>query len=265
MAKKKNSLLWKITPADGGPVSYLFGTMHVRDEQAFGWIPLAQQAVDQCDCFATEYDFNESDPAVFEALMQLPEGMSLQQMLPRGAWKRLVFQVEKKLPGYNAEMLQHQHPMAVSTLLTVAMLAETQAFTVDETLWQHASEAGKTLLGVESFDEQVELVRQIPMETHLKGLVHFLKNPEREKRKLKRMMRLYAEGDIQALYQSAKKGMKGKRKTLLNPRNIRMAARIAEIAREKSLFCAVGAAHLAGGKGLIRLLKKAGFKVTSTP
>lgn len=261
MPKKNNSLLWKISPVGGGPASYLFGTMHVRDEQAFGWIPLALQAIEQCDLFATEYDFTETDPAVYEELMQLPEGMSLRSMLPRGAWKRLEFQVGKKLPGQRAEFLEQQHPMAVSTLLTVAMLVETRAQTVDETLWSHAGAMGKTMLGIESFAEQVDLVRQIPMDTHLKGLIHLLKNVEREKRKLKRMMRLYAEGDIQALYQSAKKGMQGKRKVLLTPRNVRMAERIAGIASEQSLFCAVGAAHLAGNKGLIRLLKKAGFKV----
>lgn len=39
----KNSLLWKITPP-GGPTSYLFGTMHVRDLRAFGWLETAQNA-----------------------------------------------------------------------------------------------------------------------------------------------------------------------------------------------------------------------------
>ncbi len=75
------------------------------------------------------------------------------------------------------------------------------------------------------------------------------------------MMRRYADGEIQALYQSAKKDAKGMRKILLYRRNKLMAKRFGEIARTQSLFCAVGAGHLAGGKGMLRLLKKAGFKV----
>jgi uncharacterized protein YbaP (TraB family) len=51
------------------------------------------------------------------------------------------------------------------------------------------------------------------------------------------------------------------RKLLLYERNTIMAERFAEIARQESLFCAVGAGHLSGKKGLLRLLKKEGFKV----
>jgi uncharacterized protein YbaP (TraB family) len=51
------------------------------------------------------------------------------------------------------------------------------------------------------------------------------------------------------------------RKALLFDRNKIMARRFAEMARQNSLFCAVGAGHLAGQKGMLRLLKKQGFKV----
>ena len=40
-----------------------------------------------------------------------------------------------------------------------------------------------------------------------------------------------------------------------------MTKRFAKIARSQTLFCAVGAGHLAGQKGMLRLLKKKGFNV----
>ncbi len=49
---------------------------------------------------------------------------------------------------------------------------------------------------------------------------------------------------------------------MLYERNEIMARRFVEIASERSLFCAVGAGHLAGEKGMLRQLKKQGFKTT---
>ena len=75
------------------------------------------------------------------------------------------------------------------------------------------------------------------------------------------MMQWYREGDIRQLFQVAKKDARGMRRLLLYERNASMVKRFSEIALGKSLFCAVGAGHLAGAKGMLRLLKKQGFKL----
>jgi hypothetical protein len=144
----------------------------------------------------------------------------------------------------------------------MAFLIEESVHSLDETLWNHAKSQGKTTTGVETFADQLETLRNIPFEQHLKGLTWLLKNYNRHKTRMHKMMERYAAGEIQALYQAAKKDAKGMRKTLLYRRNKLMAKRFVEIARTQSLFCAVGAGHLAGGKGMLRLLKKEGFKVS---
>lgn len=257
---KKNSLLWRISPAAGGKASYLFGTMHVRDLRAFGWLELAKECLAECDCFAAEFDFSETDPAALSAALALPEGKSLQDYLSRGAWKRLEHYAQEKL-GTSAESLQYQHPMSVSTMLSTIFMAEEMSHSLDETLWRHALMLGKSTTGVESFSDQIETLHRIPFELHIKGLTWLLKNHKRQKNRLKKMMQRYAKGEIQELYKATKKDAKGMRNVLLYRRNHLMAKRFAEIAQEKTLFCAVGAGHLSGGKGMLRLLKKAGFKV----
>ncbi|MFN0212772.1 MAG: TraB/GumN family protein [Saprospiraceae bacterium] len=258
--KAENSLLWKVTPRAGGRDSYLFGTMHVRDLRAFGWLELAKDYVAECDVFATEFDFSETDSAALSVALELPEGKDLEQLLSPQAWKHLDRYAQKKL-GAKAEIFRDQHPMTVSTALSMAFLLEESAHSLDETLWQHARALGKRTTGVETFADQLATLRKIPFEQHLKSLTWLLKNYGRHKTRLHKMMRRYANGEIQALYQSAKKDAKGMRKILLFQRNLLMARRFAEIADNEPLFCAVGAGHLAGGKGMLRLLKKSGFKV----
>ncbi|MCW5922123.1 MAG: TraB/GumN family protein [Saprospiraceae bacterium] len=256
----KNSLLWKITPPDGGPASYLFGTMHVRDLRAFGWLETAKRHIDACETFATEFDFSDADETALAEALRLPNGATLDTLLKPSVWKNLDFYCRKKL-GCTAEIMRSQHPMAVMTALSTAFLTDESAHSLDEALWHHARAVGKKTTGVETFADQLETLRKIPLEQHLKSLTWLLKNYGRQKRRLKKMMGWYASGDIRQLYQAAKKDAKGMRRVLLYERNKLMAGRFAEIAREHTLFCAVGAGHLAGGKGMLRLLKKAGFKV----
>lgn len=256
----KNSLLWRVTPADGGPVSYVFGTMHVRDLRAFGWLDLANSRLDRCDVFATEFDFAETDPLAVAQVMKLPEGATLDQLLKPGAWKNLQRYCRKKL-GIPAEQLRLLHPMTVTLALTNALLADEAGSSLDETLYDYAKSSGKKTTGVETFEEQLNTLKSISLDQHVKSLTWLLKNYNRQKRRLKRMLRWYKDGDLKQLYRSAKRDAKGMRKALLYDRNQLMASRFAEKARETSLFCAVGAGHLAGKKGMLRLLKKQGFRI----
>ena len=258
----KNALLWQLSPKKGGPDSYLFGTMHVRDLRAFESLDLAKICLEQCEVFATEFDFSETDVHAVAEIMQLPGNQGLDELLQPGAWKNLDFYCQKKLgvPAANMRML---HPMTVSLALTNALLSDEASYSLDETLWEYAKEIGKKTTGVETFEEQLQTLRNIPFEQHLKSLTWLLKNYSRQKRRMKKMLDWYRDGDLQKLYRSAKKDAKGMRKALLFNRNKLMARRFADIASTESLFCAVGAGHLAGQKGLLRLLKKRGFRVRS--
>lgn len=262
--RKKDSLLWQLTPREGGPVSYLFGTMHVRDQRAFTWLKQACACVDECEVFAVEFDFSQADPAATNAALTLPEGITLQQLLGRNAWKSLDFHCRKKL-GVPPEVFQKAHPMRVQVALTQVLLSDEAARSLDETLWAYAKTMGKQLTGVETFEKQLEMLRNIQPERYAKNLTWWLKNYGSQRQRLRQMMRWYREGHLRQLYQAARRDARGLRRPLLLERNERMAKRFAEIARCKSLFCAVGAAHLAGGKGLLRLLKNAGFTVKPVP
>ena len=183
----KNALLWRLRPKNGGPDSYLFGTMHVRDLRAFAWLDAAKARLETCDVFATEFDFSETDPAAIAAVMQLPEDSSLDQLLKPGAWKNLEFYCRKKL-GIPPENIRRLHPMPVSLSLTNALLANGAEYSLDETLCEYANALEKKTAGVETFEEQLDTLRNIPFEQHVKSLTWLLKNYKRQKRHLKKML-----------------------------------------------------------------------------
>lgn len=256
----KNSLLWRVTPAGGEPDSFLFGTMHVRDARAFEWLEAAYHCLEKCEVFATEFDFSETDGAALALALQLPEGQSLDTLLGPGTWKNLTHYCRKKL-GIPADNMRNLHPMTVALALTNALLADEATLSLDETLYEYARALDKKTTGVETFEDQLATLKNIPFEHHLKSLNWLLKNYSRQKRRLKKMMQWYREGDIRQLFQVAKKDARGMRRLLLYERNASMVKRFSEIALGKSLFCAVGAGHLAGAKGMLRLLKKQGFNL----
>ncbi|MCS6928115.1 MAG: TraB/GumN family protein [Saprospiraceae bacterium] len=259
-SKKTNTLLWQVSPREGGPVSYLFGTMHTRDLRAFTWLDLAYARIEQCEVFAAEYNFSQTDSAALATALLLPEGTTLDQLLSRRAWKNLAFYAKRKL-DLPPETLRQAHPMYVQMVLTTALLREEAPYPLDEALWMYALNKGKSITGLETFEEQLEVLRRIPLEDQLKSLTYFLKHYRRQRERLKAMLRWYQEGNIRSLYQASRRDARWLRRPLLLERNVRMAKRFAEIAHRQSLFGAVGAAHLAGGKGMLRLLKQAGFRI----
>lgn len=232
--------------------------MHVRDASAFTWFEAATRRLSDCEVFAAEFDFAEADEAALAAALRLPGGATLDHFLRPGVWKKLDRHARKKL-GTTAEAFRQLHPMNVASALTAALMRETAQASLDETLWNFARAYGKEITGVETFDSQLDTLRKIPFEAHLKNLVWLTKNYGRQKRRVRKMLAWYEAGDIRQLYEAARRDAKGLRRVLLYERNASMTRRFAEIAAQRSLFCAVGAGHLAGEKGMLRLLKNAGF------
>ena len=52
---------------------------------------------------------------------------------------------------------------------------------------------------------------------------------------------------------------------MLDRRNLTMARRIDELASSRRLLVAVGALHLAGPQGLVKLLRQRGYQVSPAP
>jgi len=261
MSKKKSSLLWRLEGSQWSAPSYLFGTMHVKDQRAFGFIEEVFKRIDACQTFATEFNLEEAAHQTQSDAMDLPEGYTLEELLGAKKFKK-VGKVFQKATGLDINHFNNCQPILISNLMSESILSADMPLSLDETLWKYARSNDRVVLGIETFQEQLEILKKIPLEYQVKSLLDIARNFKSYRKQLLKMTGMYESADLHQLHQSARKSVKGMRKLMLYNRNVIMADRIAKMAAEQSLFAAVGAGHLGGKKGVLSLLKKKGIKVS---
>lgn len=259
-SKKQKSLLWKIQHKKSSCTSYLFGTMHVRDKSAFFENPNLFAYIDQSDSFYAEFNFDEADSALTTQYMLLPDGGKVTDQLTVKQSAALD-QLLQSATGNPLEQFERFKPMMLINLVSESLFSKDYNVPLDFYLFNHAQAQGKKMGGVESFEEQLQIMKNIPLKGQYQSLVSLIKKQKAFKRQIRKMGEYYVSMDIDKLYKSAKKSAKGMRKILIYNRNRIMADRIGLTALEENAFFAIGAGHLAGGKGVLRHLKKHGFKV----
>jgi uncharacterized protein YbaP (TraB family) len=101
----------------------------------------------------------------------------------------------------------------------------------------------------------------MPISEQVKMVMETLKEEENAKKKFEEMQQIYLEQDLDRLYRLTKDESTSLNRSFLEDRNIDWIPKIENISKDKLVFIAVGAAHLAGSEGVIELLMKKGFQV----
>lgn len=258
MKKSKQSLLWKITKEDLSYPSYLFGTMHVRHSKAFQFNDLAEEKIKCCDTFATEFDLAKVDmDALFEAFA-LPDNKTLHDYISPKKFQKIQ-RILIKTFGVDLNFFILKKPALITNIISDKILSEEGAIALDQYLHEFATAQEKQIVGIETFEEQLEIMQKMPLDKQIQGLIALARNPTKYRQKVLKTADLYQTGNPQHIYKVAKKGAGDLRKILLYKRNHIMTERIAALVNKQSLFAAIGAGHLAGKQGVLRLLKLQGF------
>lgn len=252
-------MLWKLTPPESGFVSYLFGTMHIRDQRAFSGLDVVYACIDECQVFALEIDLNEKSGLDEDALLRLPGHSTLHDHLTPNAFIRLR-KIFLKAFGIDIALLSRYSPLALTDILTAQVLSEDNLLFLDAHLWGYAETRGKKTIGIETAGEQSSLLERISMDVQVKMLREIGKNARSFKSLIHRMAEVYQRGDLKNLYRLSRRSAGTLRKQMLFDRNEIMANRLVELLPGQSVFCAIGAGHLWGGKGVLRLLKRRGIR-----
>lgn len=260
---EKKSLLWKISGNGLTKESYLFGTIHISCDATLPKKVLT--ALDKTEQLCLELDMDDPNMQLeMMSKMMMKDGVTIQSLMSAEDFK-LVDDFFKKQSGFSLKMMNTVKPFALSAMLYPKMLdCPMQSYETE--LMKVAKAQNEETIGLETFSEQLAVFDAIPYQTQVNELIKTAKSDlDRDKKELQEMLDLYKTEDVEALIKYTEKSdnelTSGFMDELLNNRNSNWIERIEKIAKDKPTFFGVGAAHLGGQKGVIKLLQQKGYKV----
>lgn len=256
----EKSLFWQLESATG-QVSYLFGTMHTDDNRVTDFSPAVLQALKHTDVFMLEVA--DAPPP---SLLQLSQG-DLKQFLTEAELEKVMRLAEIHVMPSEAVLKMKPWLLAV-----IFDLPKPQTpFAQDLLLKAKAEELDKQVLGLEGAQEHFGVMDSMTQDEQLQMLRAVLKRSQKQKENdFEKLIKAYMGGDAEQVASMDDAMTRGvlpaalwqrMRVKLLDERNVVMAARSIDQAKQHPVFIAVGAAHLAGPTGLLQAFKQAGFKL----
>lgn len=256
----EKGLFWKME-SPTGVTSYLFGTMHTDDNRISSFAPSVENALKSTDLFMME-----AEPLTNPSMLMMDKDLSTYL-------NEAEFDKVRELADFHSMHIGAAMRMKPWLLAVIFDLPKPQSgFEQDNMLMARAEELAKEVRGIESGVEHFSVMDNFSLDEQLVMLRAVLKRPSEEKEaNFEKLISAYLAGDsdnIAALDEQMTGSILPKemwvkmRTKLIDERNVVMAQRTIEKAKEKPVFIAVGASHLAGDGGLISAFKKAGFKLS---
>lgn len=270
--KLEKSLLWKIT-GKGIKPSYLFGTIHIIGANDYIWTPSMNKAFQKTKKLVTEIDMSKQLSMAMEmmALAPMKGDKTLEDILSKEdyATVKKYFLEEAKSPEAKMTfgLAKTWQPMLLMSLLYPEMIeGPVKMYEMELTKLAKAKEM--EFGGLETVKDQMSIFHTIPYEQQAETLVESVNDLRSGKGKaradLANMITYYKAQDVDGLLEVMGDEMEkmDNQEAMLDDRNEKWIPQIIATSKKTPTFYAVGAGHLGGKKGVVRLLRAAGYKVT---
>ena len=263
---EQKGLLWKIE-RDGVKPSFLLGTMHSEDPRVVKVAPEVQRAFDASTSFTMEVVLDTQTIADTAQAMVFSDGRDLKTVLGTELYNKIVPLMAQH--GVPETILPVYKPWAI--FLTLSMPPAKTGVFLDAALYEAALTQKKVVHGLETVKEQLSIFDRMTAEEQSQLVADAVKHFGELKGVFEEMIGIYLKRDLpglQALNEkyTASDDSKLEQKLmaeLIDVRNLRMVERMAPRLKEGKAFVAVGALHLPGDHGLLRLLEKQGYRVSA--
>jgi hypothetical protein len=259
--------LWVVKDAD--TTIYLFGTVHLLPHDTDWHFPALDQAL--ADSQAMYVEIVDDDQANMTALV-LRYGMDmthpLEGLLTPFDRDRLAHAARlANVPGGMAA-LNVMRPWLAALTLTIAPLTQAgldPAAGVDRQLRAAMEKAGKPVRGLETAEQQIRFLADMPQSMQLAMLRSTLRDTDRATADFEAIVAAWKDGDDDALARLENDLMRKQEpelyRRLLVERNQAWAKRIEGLLQQPGIvFIAVGAAHLAGPDSVQAQLARDGIE-----
>lgn len=264
----KGPAMWHVADADSDV--YIFGSFHLLPAGVNWQRADIKTAFNKAMLLVLETDVrNENSGAVAGLVTQYGIASKDQPLRSRlSPEERAKFEevcTALKLP---AERLDAFQPWFAATALTVqyaqnkGLAAESG---VEATLITQATTAKKQFAFLETPEEQIRFLAELPADVQMKMLTATLDELKNADAEMEAMQKAWASGDTAEMAKVFDKSIKEVPElynALITERNKRWADEITRLMAGKgTVFIAVGAGHLVGNGSVIALLREHGLKV----
>jgi uncharacterized protein YbaP (TraB family) len=240
--------LWKVQKP-GGPIIWLYGTIHVAGLAAVPASAIA--ALDGAKRFASELGDVEPEVDKVGELARLPFGKVLDQMLPADDWYDLVDAMRGTM---KEDDLRHAAPWFAMTRLT-SKLAPSPKPSMDDALTDRAKDHHVPVDPLESWEAQIQALVDGVSVADLQQAIHQRTTIGCE---VETLRALYDNGDATMLEPLL---VVRDQATIIDARNAKWQAQLEHYAADGGAFVAVGLGHLLGEHGLVAVFGRAGYTV----
>lgn len=257
-ASHAQSVLWEISGNGLKKKSYLFGTIHIKDKRVFEFDKVLYKKLKSCKTFAMEITPDASNLAKITKGMMLEDGKTLKDIYSPEEYQ-LLSDTLKKYTGMPIMLFNTMKPMVLLSMVMESQMPSEKAEALDFHLYNYAKDKKLETLSIETPEEQIAAISNVTPDYVLKTFKEIASSDV----PYEKMVKFYCSAELDSLYEYLQEEDSEGFSTeqLLDERNVRMAERIAKMAKDKPVFAAVGAGHLWGEMGVINLLKSEGFKV----
>jgi uncharacterized protein YbaP (TraB family) len=240
--------------------------MHSEDPQVVRLPTPVQHAFDRSRAVTLEVILDPESLLAMTSGFMLGDGTTLESHIGAPLYRRAVDAMAAY--GIPEIVVSTMKPWAVAvTLMTPP--AES-GMVLDLVLYQRAVTGGKPVDGLETPLEQLAVFDGLSKQDQVALLQDTLDNLSGIERMLDEVKEAYLARDLKRLVEASDASMRDSdpqlverfSDKLITERNHRMAERMQSRLRKGGQFIAVGALHLPGDEGLLRLLSQQGYRLT---
>lgn len=269
-------ILYKVSKAGSDKTSYLMGTHHFAPLSVIDSIAELPEILGSIDKLYGELDMSAmSDPAVMMSMQQkvvAPADSTLEKVLSAEDLAK-VQQLFDNYAGAHFPLEQMYMVKPAILMTQLAQMLSMKVFpelapgeTIDGEMQARARKNGKQVLGLETFDEQMDMLLGAPIAEQAKDLMKIANDPATEEEMSVKLSVAYLNHDmekVQELMAEAVDENPEKMGRMIFDRNARWLEHLQAELPASSLMIVVGAGHLPGDRGVIEGLRKAGYTVTA--
>ena len=265
-APAKKAMFWRVS--SGEKVAWLLGSIHLGSKGMYPLPKEMEDAFQRSTALLVEIDINHVDLGKMQMLV-FQTGLyggdeTLWDHVSPETRQRLEAFCEKY--GLPAMAMSKMKPWAAAMMVSTLPLMKSgmeMNLGIDKYFLDKAEKANKRVVEIESADEQMKLVSGITAEMLEKSVAASAQqDPEEYGKRLQQAWMRGDAGQMEKIMREQTSDAVEFAKAMVEDRNLHMADAAEQFLKGKEqAFVVVGAGHMVGPGGVVRILEKRGYKV----